>query len=205
MIEYIESVIGFDARESISNFPEAWDNQRIRQYLLKTKIIKPCSADLMVWDSIFHMLNIELPNWIGPGQQWDNLQRLQGYLKREKVDHSYWLVAVSKWSIANEENSFQKLPHVEPNSISREWDFLGFDIADPYLLSGLMNAGYLVEEHEALSEKWSGHLNQYHLFDNFNLALQFKSLTDERVEEHKPFSVYGIYLIERVDKQTMNK
>lgn len=199
MNEYVEAMIGFDARENVSKFTETWDSERTQQYLLKTDIVKPLSVDVMVWDSIFHLLNFELPAWIGPRQQWDNLQRLHRFIEEKKINDSYSLVAITQWTI-NEKDSLEKPHSVEPELVSNEWTLLGFDIADHYLLSGLMNAGYEVEERKHFSLKWSKYLNQYHLFDDLELAIEFKSLTDKRVEEHNPFSVYGIYLIEKVDE-----
>jgi len=199
MNKYVELLIGFDARENIAKLDETWDSERVQQYLLRTDVVKPYSVDVMVWDSIFHLLNIELPAWIGPRQQWDDLQRLRKFIENKKIKQSYWLVAITQWNI-NERDPLEKQRDVKPNLIPNEWTLLGFDIADRYLLSGLMNAGYLVDERGVLSYKWSRYLNRYHLFDDLELAMQFKSLTDKRVEEHSPFSAYGIYLIEKFDE-----
>jgi len=195
---YEELLIGFDARERFLKFKDIWDTHRIEQYLLREDIIKPLSVDVMVWDSVFHVLQVEPLDWRGPRQEWDSLERLKAVIERENINRSYWLVATSQWTTAEKKNALEKLYGIIPASPSHEWNLLGFDIADELLLSGLMNAGYGIEQREILSQQWARHLNQYHLFEDLDIALKFKSLTDERVKEHSPFSVYGIYLIEKV-------
>ena len=78
--------------------------------------------------------------------------------------------------------------------MSEAWEFLGFDVADEWLLSGLSNCGY-GDDAEPLRREWAGHLNGHHLFDNLDKAIEFEALTDKRVEEHAPFFIYGIYSI----------
>lgn len=195
---YVELLIGFNARENFLKFEDHWDTHRIKQYLLKEDIIKPLSIDVMVWDSVFHALRVQLPNWVGPRQEWDSLERLRMFAEGEKLNSSYWLVATSQWMTDDEKNALEKTYDIKPVSRSHEWKLLGFDVADDFLLSGLMNAGYGIEGREILHQQWARHLNQYHLFEDLDTARKFKFLTDERVREHSPFNVYGIYLIESV-------
>lgn len=195
---YVELLIGFDARESFLKFGDIWDTHRTKQYLLREDIIKPLSVDVMVWDSVFHVLQVQIPDWVGPKQEWDNLERLRAFIEGENVNRSYWLVATSQWTTTDTKNALEELYDIKPASPSHEWNLLGFDIADDFLLSGLTNAGYKIAEREILRQHWASHLNQYHLFEDLGIALEFKSLTDKRVTEHSPFNVYGIYLIEKV-------
>ena len=46
-----------------------------------------------------------------------------------------------------------------------------------------------------LRRRWGPHLNEHHLFDDMDRAVEFEAMTDKRVEEHAPFYVYGIYSI----------
>ena len=76
------------------------------------------------------------------------------------------------------------------------WSFLGFDVADAYLLSGLSNCGLSSEkEDERLAPIWAGHLNDHHLFQDENQAVAFSKTLDERVPEHAPFYAYGLWQV----------
>ncbi len=197
MQNYTELVIGFDARENFLKFKDGWDVDRIDTYLLSSDVIKPLSVDVMVWNSFFHTLQIESPDWVGPRQElWDSLERLKDATK--SLDYAQWMIGITQWMSITRHHSFEKQYGMIPTAPSREWTLLGFDVADDFLLSGLMNCGYKVDEREPLRQKWAKHLNQYHLFRDADVALEFKFLSDERVWEHRPFNVYAMYLIEAI-------
>jgi hypothetical protein len=79
--------------------------------------------------------------------------------------------------------------HVEDNV-----KLLGYDVADEVMTSGLSNCGYSDEEKRRLRPTWGPYVNQFHLFDDAEVASQFKLTTEFRVPEHAPFFVFGIYL-----------
>ena len=88
----------------------------------------------------------------------------------------------------------ERIVGITPATVSHTWELLGYDVSDEWMLSGLSNCGY-GEEAESLRPLWAPHLNEHHLFDDFEKAAEFEALTDARVEEHAPFFVYGIYSI----------
>ena len=67
------------------------------------------------------------------------------------------------------------------------WQFLGFDVSDQYLLSGLSNCGYTDAELPRLRQDWQHHLNDHHLFDNLAAAGDFRELTDAQVSATRRF------------------
>ncbi len=67
-------------------------------------------------------------------------------------------------------------------------------MADSGLISGLSNCGY-DEEVTELRQRYGPHLNPHHLFAEREPALQFRRVTSERVLEHAPFFVYGLYCL----------
>lgn len=82
----------------------------------------------------------------------------------------------------NTENNFKPLP--------QEAEFLGYDIGDHMLISGLMNCGFRESDWADFDlEQYVPHLNRWHLFDELEPALEFKKMSDIRVKEHAPFSV----------------
>lgn len=89
----------------------------------------------------------------------------------------------------------ERVPRVNPPSLKElEAEFVGYDIADYYLLSGLMNCGFTEEERQRAA-RWIPHLNRRHLFDSYEPAMAFKHETDDRVPEHAPFFVFGLWLL----------
>lgn len=200
MIDYSEQLIGFDARENFLEYRAIWDSYRVSNFLLQETIIKPLSVDVMVWDSIFHVRHIQLPNWTGPRQHlWERLDSLRIFISEQQLDSLYQLIGITQIIVRDDNFEWEQLTLTNPASISRGWRLIGFDVADWYLLSGLMNAGYIEEERDTLRNQWAEFLNQYHLFEDLTVALQFKSLTNGRVREHMPFYVYGLYQIESVN------
>ena len=198
MVGYSEFLIGFDARVPSVTIRNSWGPERVEQYLLK-EVPSPLSVDVIVWPDVFHAGGIQLPDWVGPRQWlWDSLQRLQEHVETVKPVMPYWTIAVSQWLPENEIAMLKSDYRIEPSSVRTQWTLLGFDVADYYLLSGLMNAGYTDSERETYRQDWGHHLNRHHLFEDLDTALKFKVLTDERVQEHSPFYVYGIYLVEQV-------
>ena len=79
------------------------------------------------------------------------------------------------------------------------WAFLGYDVSDKWLLSGLSNCGYGTNETEMqiLRETYASSLNKHHLFDAIKPAVNFMQVSNERVQEHAPFFVFGLWLIKK--------
>ncbi len=68
-------------------------------------------------------------------------------------------------------------------------------MADRSLLSGLSNCGYTEEELPRFAASFARYLNDYHLFESLETAMDFKELTDRRAKEHAPFYIYGLWRI----------
>ncbi len=89
------------------------------------------------------------------------------------------------------------LPTAKPATIDDSWQFLGYDVSDLWCMSGLMNMGFVsgYDGAEALRAKWGPHLNASHLFDDPVPAEEFKNFSNQRVKEHAPFYVIGIWRV----------
>jgi hypothetical protein len=74
------------------------------------------------------------------------------------------------------------------------WQLLGYDVADAAMTSALMNCGFQPEERSALRQAWADKLNAHGLFPSPDDAHAFRSLSDARVAEHAPFSVFALHL-----------
>ncbi|MCC6144727.1 MAG: hypothetical protein IT368_13050 [Candidatus Hydrogenedentes bacterium] len=71
--------------------------------------------------------------------------------------------------------------------------FVGLDVADSGLLSGLSSCG---EVQTAAKGSYGKHLNQWHLFEDLGPAQAFCMFADTFVPEHAPFFVYGLWVCE---------
>jgi hypothetical protein len=85
------------------------------------------------------------------------------------------------------------IPSVVPHDLPAGSSFLGYDVADGSLISGISNCGYDSTEIRTLRATWSSSLNGNGLIGTLDSAMRFKSMTDARVPEHSPFWVFGIY------------
>lgn len=142
---------------------------------------------------------------------WDRTawpqERQNLFLLRRDIEQPL-SVDISVWPEAPSEDAVWQLALTvvdDPQSgeLHPDWDFpvdwpagspsfLGYDVADSFLTSGLMNCGYANEAAE-LRERWARHLNLHHLFSERARALHFCRITNERIPEHAPFFVYGLY------------
>jgi len=213
-----ERIIGFDARKLGLDFTSYWDSVRRSTYLFREDVHSLRSTDHMVWPSVLNsdrsigvqlrpeeevaLSGIDHPDsWIGLNEPcWSNLNELKAYLGQhsKRIYKPYALVGitcVAPKELHDWKSSFPYTDTVEPNQVESDWQFLGYDISDA-MLSGLSNCGFLdPNEMKESRKEWSSHINDYHLFDNLELAEKFREYTNARVPEHSPFFIYGLYVI----------
>lgn len=187
-------LLGFDAREAGGGGD--WDAKRRGEYLFRPDVARPCSIDQRVWRPVVEVLD-------SPSRFWDDLARLQEVV-RERPERP-WIVALE---VLLSTCSPEEAAAVEPfllvgspgrfNPVDGRWELLGYDVADlGGSISGLMNCGFLPghEDVEALRAAWGPRLNSRHLFDEVTDAVAFKDFSNQRVPEHRPFFVNGLWLL----------
>jgi len=198
-------LLGFDAREMWLNFRNEWDEQRKHRYLLRTDVVRVLSTDSRVWPSIFQLERSfdrtnDLPEYRYVSENLAELQRLACEVM-QKSNRPYSTIAIAlmtKTCSASEIAEWRKeYPPPEPSDVKSQWTFLGYDISDRFFLSGLSNCGY-DEERLVLQGEWNSYINECHLVSDLDSAERFKIITDNRVKEHAPFYVFGIWLVENV-------
>jgi len=207
-IEREERVIGFDARVVDA---DDWSSERKALYLLRSDA-KPRSLDPMVWPSIFDNGSAVRPAWFGPFQElWEDLAVLQKHLGATPEKQKAQLVAFTVH--ATEDGGLAEfldahvghlpstgetspLPPTTPPARDPAWRLLGYDVCDVWGLSGLSNCGYDANELAGLRQAWAPRLNAYHLLSNLDEGETCRRLSNERVPEHAPFFVYGLWSIE---------
>jgi hypothetical protein len=209
-----ENVLGFSSRLNPLVRNSHWDDQRRNLYLIRPDIAVPLSVDLLVWPSLpdpsdgdsnedsdetlsggdFHDQALHLATNLARIKQLTRTTNNSGtsgmaklicvtLLGEEVVAHDHW------WAMAFAEA-------VAPDKIDPAWTFVGYDIADRYLTSGLSNCGYSLSEIERVRVEWKDEVNEFGLLKSVNPALRFREFTDKRVTQHAPFYIFGVYLID---------
>jgi hypothetical protein len=214
-----EKVLGFDIRERWLPPHLLWDAGRRRTFLLREDVRKPLSTDTLVWPSVFdtgkghslpaqkreqlHLTGIPIPEWIGANAGiWDNLVRMHRsfsvFTAENWVASRPFTVLAITWLVAPGVHAGDFGPYPEPTVPAIRdpaWQLLGFDVSDGSLTSGLSNCGYIGDEKEQLRRSWAPNLNVHHLFAEAEPAFRFREITDQRVSEHAPFFVFGLYSV----------
>jgi hypothetical protein len=210
-----EKLLGFDARAHLEAASQ-WDRERRDSYLLRD-VPHPLSVGVFTWPSLFDtgqggalsiserqrlsLSGISTPEWIGANAGiWDNLILMRDCLaaNSSRIHIAYSVIAISWLSRDALQKASELGPYVEPTNprkVSKEWEFLGYDIADGSFVSGLSECAYDPGEIGRLRIEWAAHLNENHLFADNDFAFEFAQLSNNRVAEHAPFHVYGLYRI----------
>ena len=201
MTNSIEWLIGFDYRQSSD---VTWSTSRESRYLLRD-VERILSIDDAVWQRPTLTLPFELGlDTTGINNPlWSNLTDLLTILI--SYNHSPLEVigitrfidqaSLKEWL---EEDITGTYPHplvCSPCSTHSAWTCLGYDVADEGMISGISNCEYSAEEKASLNH-FGTLINCHHLFDDLEIADQFRVLTNLRVPEHSPFSVYCLYHIQ---------
>lgn len=187
-----ERLLGFDAR-SLAVQRQAWPPARRSTFLLRQSVEQPLSTDPLVWPRVIS----ESEGGLSTRIVEPDLTLFQQRLRRIDYRAPCAVIALSIVPVPLDPDSLRALAAPEPSTVDGGWSHLGYDVSDEGLLSGLSNCGYGDGEVSALRAEWGPDLNDHHLFRDAARALKFRTITDERVPEHAPFFVYGLYEVRR--------
>lgn len=186
----------FDLREEVDNLPSLWPEDRRARYLLRSDVQSPLSTDPLVWPST--CLRFSGSDWRGPlTPLWSNLVDLKASAIDAPARGVCVAFTVSRLLPTPKTPAWQAaLQEVDPPQPSADWIFLGFDVSDEGFLSSLTNCGYSDPASLDRSRaKWRDYLNDRHLFDDEDKALSFSAEAGQRVLEHAPLFVFGLWKI----------
>lgn len=196
-----EPILGFDVRTVDPMLERMWDQLRRQLFLLRNEVRLPLSTDPLVWPSAWTPLSTAR-TLVSAARGLEgfehNLQMLEQRLSREAPPGPFYLIAVTMPQ-AGEGNSEEigrlrefarttKAPKVAITSA-----FLGYDVADFSMISGLTNCGYPPDQLDALRHDWVPYINDDHLFSELEPATRFRDLTNSRIPQHAPFFIFGVY------------
>jgi hypothetical protein len=201
-------VLGFDARERWCPQDRIFPPDRIDRFLLRADVEKALSADVAVWPTIFvnadvGHLGLEdldlgkngvlFEGWSGGLQGL--FASLPDLLERVAVPPPEPSRPFDIVAFTAPEHPQPALGATDPSDLDPGWQLRGYDIVDPWLLSGLSNCGFMDRESGRLRARWAPHLNRWHLFESLDEARAFCEVSDARVPEHAPFIPCGIQVL----------
>ena len=197
-----QKILGYQLRVSLSNLKCLWTPNRQAQYLLNTGVIWPLSVDTAVWPNekdeyllsqIFYDHDT-IPNGLNLFDIHKNNNSFAFNNKKNKPivvaisflhDNAEYLIEQHKINLsAIKEKQKYKLLH-----------FIGFDVCNTWLLSGLMNCGIRGPNHEMLRNVFGQSLNRYGLFDDIDKAAHFSIEISKIIPEHAPFFPSGLFVL----------
>jgi hypothetical protein len=203
-MSFTESLIGFDLREMWLLFDETWDQERRATYLLNPDIYKPLSLDRDIWPSV---LDIEDP-YFDVRKPYRTTNHL--WLDLTKLRESFtirwgnqwkpsWVIAVTE--VLDDSVLLEAAPELftpKPSQIDSSWKFLGYDIVAEWgLYTSTIYVNFFSSERALVTNKWGSFLNGFHLFNHLNTAIEFANWSDVRDAGRGPYSVYGLYCIDK--------
>jgi hypothetical protein len=206
----MQTLLGFDLRKCGGDYLDGfWLSQYRREYLLRPDVRWPLSVDPLVWPSFFDLtsrpeyrssdaIGITPTTTVQLGVKlWDDRAAMERAFSEHAGDQTcvvrlavelcleHDLAKDPEWNFLD-----GSLPAAEREM--RNWTSVGYDVADRYLLSGLLNCGYSQEQLVELA-RWSERLNDFGLLDEVESATEFRRVTEKRVPEHAPFFVYRLW------------
>lgn len=208
-------IIGFDLRLPAESYLDIdWSDERRRRFLLRPELRQPLSADRMTWPSLFEFPGCHLLASPDTGRVpfetndhrercsllWASLPRMAAALPpdlrslagrcdtvRIDLESDSPIQAGDIWGYVLDD------PIHIAGSGADEWQFLGYDVADPSFCSALTNCGYRPEEYASIAIAWAPKLNDMGLFWDRRDADGFRALSDRRIREHAPFFTLALY------------
>ncbi len=197
-----ETLLGFQLRVDPRDL-QAWDSIRRAKYLLTESIERPLSVDTTVWplskdESLCSNIFVDYETDPTKAPNGLDVYQLRNQPGNEKhSQEASGLIAITSFGdIAGELKARHAIQDATTSVADLEaagWGRIGYDVADYWLTSGLTNCGYMPSEKTALSARFGGVLNAHGLFDDADDAARFGMESSNRVPEHAPFVVYGIW------------
>jgi len=205
-------LIGYVAREIWSHpgamkIPDglsSWTEENRKRYLLRSDVERPCSVDMDIWPSVFDLSEVAGARQYEP---YDSIQDISSDLESLLLSIRIMSSSIGKTSIvaisvcSNMSEWTGRCTAPAPSSIQNNWVFLGYDVADMWLMSSLCGGLYSddLKIMDKIRSQYIKSINAHHLFNDFDTALDFERLSNDVRPEHRPFSVFGVWIITTIN------
>lgn len=198
-----EKILGFQLRVDPKQI-NRWSPSRRATYLLRESVQAPLSVDTSVWPLSRNSeasLRLFVDYGPEPGDAPNGLgvYRLRDVSAVAPADAPGGVILIA---ITIQEKSFQDIRSKHliaevTTSIADlaaiGWRLLGYDVADSWLTSALLNCGFEPHVKLSLAKQFDGNLNYHGLFLRQVEAAEFAAASDFRIAGHAPFLVYGLW------------
>jgi hypothetical protein len=196
-------LLGVRQRASLQQDASAWPLVRRKAFLLNETIHTPISVDSSVWPpasiapEMVRAIDAIGATQFDQGYHFDDDEQAMAMMELAIPEGACWtLFGCDEAAGAHitERIGLRSL-RTSISSLTKrcEWSFLGYDIADLGLTSGLSNCAFVADEKPELISRFADSLNEFGLFADNNVAIDFADATNSRVKEHSPFFVFEIY------------
>lgn len=173
--------IGYDNREPLDLLVRQWNQNRRDEHLINPLVTYPLSVDFYVWAPLVaHSSKLPCGLYTEYNRSLEDLGVP---------------IAITVWDSRGKDYFAAICEGLLSESRLDNWTFLGYDIADQYFVSALSNCG-VGEEDELTKQKWVKCVNDWGLISEESEASEFRDWSDQRVREHAPFFVYGLYVVD---------
>jgi hypothetical protein len=192
-----ETILGFQLRQPADQIGN-WDAARRAKFLLREDIARPLSVDEAVWpplnDTVLFRDIFTDPEGSPNGLDLYSIKMELPPIPKKEAS----LLAIT--ALKPDADHLRARHKIQPPSTSfselqsRGFNFLGYDAADAWFTSGLMNCGFAHDTKEYLSARYSKMLNENGLFSAIAEAELFQMDCNRRVPDHAPFTIYGLWM-----------
>jgi len=187
-MEIQEILLGFDIREMWFGMNN-WSRQLQNEYLIEQQIEKPLTVDASIWLSVFDIHCLPgVPEWRGGIQRlWKDITEMNEHFahipRLYRLSQTIAVTLCMSMLGSAEKSAWGDIHDYKPFNPSVSVKFVGYDVADHFLTSGLLSFRYPEAERSAYRQNWGKHLNKYHLFTDYGSANEFRQLTDRQIGE----------------------
>lgn len=212
----IDNILGYDVRcRDDGIIRHLWDKKRRAHYLIRQDIKCPISVDRSVLPSIFRFQSDGILEGTIPVEDesmhqsvfklWEDFSSMSKAISDSTFceDTAIDVVALG-FSIGEiDVSQFRNYQWAEilsetakPNKRRDDWEFLGYDIADEWLTSGLSNCDFPDRHDREFVADWIPRINDSGLIATMEDADRFRKSLNNKVAEHAPFLIIGIFRLE---------
>ena len=220
-------LIQFDVRLANEQYVSRhWLTDARARYLLRPDITWPLSVDALVWPSVFFSTifrnpafesysAIEVDHTVDDGNYWLDLDRMRTYYDSHQAQAPggvfVGIELLSERAAEGDRISYKEpdgiqcallLEQTVPARLPEGSTLLGYDVADASRISGLTNCEYTEEEIRELGPLWANRLNSFGLLSTVDDAVAFREVCDQRVPEHAPFWIYGLWRLRSTNESS---